>query len=1020
MKININKFFSSNTSSFLGRYLIVLLLISSSLFLGKKFGKHHSDLVYTIPFLQIDEKKVDSVFQKLSVDEKIGQLIILSIDSTISNEAAIQQFHKFKISGFLFDDQLTAKRINLMNLNKGQDAIPIYLGLNSLNGSCLWFDSANISITSSMLISNISDSIQTLYYQYLAKKCLEKNINLYFNPLSYSILHDEASDSENCTFLQNKIQGFATVFQVNRILFSSEIIEFRKTAPEVYKNLLSNYQKLETSGISSFFTNESSSNNKGLLTKEELITKLNFQGIVFSKLQENEYREAEKLINSPTDVIIVKKDVDKLVAYIKECLESGKIHESDIDNKVRKIIRSKLWIKEDLAKKKIVNENQINRDIKFKIVQNSICIIKNKDSLLPVKLINDSKFHVLTIGKENLNEFTKNIGNYVSFQESFFNPEKEKIPVATTNKYVATHLIVAININEIDSLKIKNIADYVFSLKSKKKIVILFGKSELVRYFVSFDQLVYSSGSSISEQKYSAQLLFGGIAATGIFPETQISQVKFGAGFKTKQTRLRYSTPEDAHVNSTKLLKIDSIVNHAIQYGAIPGCQVFVAKNGIVIYNKAFGNQAYDSKAKVSITDLYDVASITKIAATTLATMKMVSMGKMSINDELGKFFRNTHIEYTRIKPDTILHIDTLLIKDVKDMKKFLLTQDTVHLNDSVMVAYDTLIVAITPKNNIFKVTLRELLIHQSGVLPVMPILKYIQLANNESELTSTSENLSTNKFVKINTKKSVNQTSTFTKEKFEKYFSKKQIKDSAEIQIAENMYFRKKYFDTLWMDTKQLPVYSRKVFQYSDVNMILLQQAIDSTNHITIEQFLSKNFFMPLGLTNICFNPLGKVNKQRIIPTENDKIWRNQTLLGFVHDPSAAMLGGMSGNAGLFSSAQNLGVVFQMILNGGNYGGFQYLRKDVVNQFCHQQPETHRGLGFDMPFKNTIIAKDAPSESFGHTGFTGCCVWVDPKNELVFVFLSNRVNPSAKNWKLNGLKLRERVHQAVYDAFEK
>jgi CubicO group peptidase (beta-lactamase class C family) len=145
----------------------------------------------------------------------------------------------------------------------------------------------------------------------------------------------------------------------------------------------------------------------------------------------------------------------------------------------------------------------------------------------------------------------------------------------------------------------------------------------------------------------------------------------------------------------------------------------------------------------------------------------------------------------------------------------------------------------------------------------------------------------------------------------------------------------------------------------------------------------------------------------------------RNQTLQGDVHDPTAAILGGVSGNAGLFSNAHDLGVLFQMLLNGGTYGGIRYLSPGVVSMFTTRQPGSHRGLGFDMQAYKAICAPDASRSTYGHTGFTGTCVWVDPDRDMVFVFLSNRVHPSAKNWRLNTLRVRQNIHQAVYDAFE-
>jgi len=171
------------------------------------------------------------------------------------------------------------------------------------------------------------------------------------------------------------------------------------------------------------------------------------------------------------------------------------------------------------------------------------------------------------------------------------------------------------------------------------------------------------------------------------------------------------------------------------------------------------------------------------------------------------------------------------------------------------------------------------------------------------------------------------------------------------------------------------------------------------------------------MGLKTMTYNPLKYFNSQRIVPTENDRYWREQLLRGNVHDPSAAMLGGISGNAGLFSNAYDLAIVGQMWLNGGTYGGNRYISEGTVRKFTARQEDSHRGLGFDKPSRKSIIGKGASADSFGHTGFTGTCIWVDPVHQLVFVFLSNRVHPDPKNGRINSMQIRQKIHSIVYEA---
>ena len=253
---------------------------------------------------------------------------------------------------------------------------------------------------------------------------------------------------------------------------------------------------------------------------------------------------------------------------------------------------------------------------------------------------------------------------------------------------------------------------------------------------------------------------------------------------------------------------------------------------------------------------------------------------------------------------------------------------------------------------------------------------------------------------------------------KYDKYFQPK--KDSLySIQVAGGFYLRNDYLDSLWQDSKLIEMSPAKEYEYSDANMILLQQAIDSINRQPIDSFLQRVYYERLGMQNTAFRPRERFEEDRLIPTEYDARWRGQLLRGYVHDPTSALLGGVAGNAGLFANAGDLAILFQMLLNGGTYGGERYLSPRTINTFTRTQG-AHRGYGFDkQPGGPYIIAESASPRTYGHTGFTGTCVWVDPDEDLIFIFLSNRIHPKANNWKLKQQRIRQRIHQAVYDALD-
>jgi CubicO group peptidase (beta-lactamase class C family) len=240
------------------------------------------------------------------------------------------------------------------------------------------------------------------------------------------------------------------------------------------------------------------------------------------------------------------------------------------------------------------------------------------------------------------------------------------------------------------------------------------------------------------------------------------------------------------------------------------------------------------------------------------------------------------------------------------------------------------------------------------------------------------------------------------------------------------NYHFRKIMYDTI-RDSKLLP-HSR--YLYSGLSFFLYPDIITNLTGESYEKYIKETFFRPLGAYTITYNPYKYYPMDNIIPTEKDDLFRRETIRGFVHDEGAAMLGGISGNAGLFGTANDLAKLFQMYLQKGYFGGRRYISEETVNEFIRiQYPDNNnrRGLGFDKPLinnsknsrKDAYPAIDASPNSFGHSGFTGTFAWADPDNGLLYIFMSNRVHPTRDNQKLYQLNIRTDIHQAIYDCLK-
>jgi CubicO group peptidase (beta-lactamase class C family) len=435
-------------------------------------------------------------------------------------------------------------------------------------------------------------------------------------------------------------------------------------------------------------------------------------------------------------------------------------------------------------------------------------------------------------------------------------------------------------------------------------------------------------------REMAAQAWFGGIAIQGKLPVTSSLEYYRGRGHITSPIRLKYAAPEDAGLSSDSMSKIDDLVYDALAAHAIPGCQITIAKGGRVIWNKSYGNFTYDEMHRVEENDLYDLASITKIAATTLAVMKLYEQKKLDLNKCVEDY-----------------------LPELKGTAKG-------------------------------KLKLDELLTHEGGFKPYIPFYR---------ETMDSAGNL--NPAI---------------------YRSGRE--DPFTVEITPGLYMNRSYADTLWSRILASPLSAKGKYVYSDLDFYFLKSIVERVSGQPLDRYVEENFYRPLGLSTMCFNPLRMFPTDHIAPSNFDYQWRKQLIQGTVHDQGAAMLGGVAGHAGLFSNANDVAALMQMLLNGGSYAGIRYLDTATVNRFTAQySSRSRRGLGFDKP----ELQADRPSptcagaspETYGHQGFTGTCVWVDPAYDLVYVFLSNRTFPDDSNDKLGKLGTRSRIHQAIYDA---
>lgn len=403
---------------------------------------------------------------------------------------------------------------------------------------------------------------------------------------------------------------------------------------------------------------------------------------------------------------------------------------------------------------------------------------------------------------------------------------------------------------------------------------------------------------------------------------------------------LVYANPSELNLDSTYIhTKIDSIMAHGIENQAFPGAQVLAAQAGKIIFHKAYGFHTYDSIQPTALDDLYDLASVTKIAGALPALMKLVDEGKLDLDKPFSTYWKRWQGK-----------------KDKKDL------------------------------------SLRQILAHQAGLEPYIVFLNEVIRKNGK------------------------------IKRRFVRYHKKRGYQN----QAYDGIFIKNKFRKNMYRKIDRSKVGAEKKYRYSGLTFLLYPELVRQITGVGYETYLQTHFYGPLGANTLGFRPKTRNFPNKIVPTEQDTLFRHSLTQGWVHDENASLLGGVSGNAGLFATAYDLAKLMQMYMQYGTYAGKIYFSEATVREFIKVQypkNENRRGLGFDKPLLNNpqlplaeaYPAPEVSPQSFGHSGFTGTFVWADPENQLVFIFLSNRVNPSRENRNLYSLKIREALQQVFY-----
>ncbi|MDZ7605723.1 MAG: serine hydrolase domain-containing protein [Cyclobacteriaceae bacterium] len=592
-----------------------------------------------------------------------------------------------------------------------------------------------------------------------------------------------------------------------------------------------------------------------------------------------------------------------------------------------------------------LHDNPIDPEfLSNEIARAAITLLANESKMIPVSHLDNRKIALVTVGSISNGVMAEFVARYTPADHFTINVNSSisdfsKLWSGLANYDLIIEAVYDDDLETTSSGSIRNFAMFQRWLNSSGRCITAWiGESEKLKMHESVLEAPCLLASW--EKAYSGQLtpqaIFGGMGVEGVLPYSLSDSYLKGHGISQEgNDRLGYNLPESLNLDKRTLLQIDSLATYAISQHAIPGCQILVAKDDQVIYQKSFGFHTYDSLRLVKDTDLYDLASLTKVSAALPALMLLYDQGKFSLDATLS-----TYLPYFK-------------------------------------------------NSNKADLTFRELLTHQAGLTPWIPFWQNEMKKNGK-----------------------------FRKRAISSRESKKY-----DYAIANGLYLKNNFQKHIYREIKSSPVGDKK-YLYSDLSFYLYPEIVEKLSGQKYVDFLLDNFYKPLGVETITYNPLANYPIDRIVPTEYDSLFRKGQVHGNVHDEGAALMHGVSGHAGLFADANDLAKLWQMYCNYGEYGGRRFLSDAAMHEFTRCQfPENdnRRALGFDRPMpvpkRDGNTAFSVSQSSFGHTGFTGNFVWVDPEINLVYIFLSNRVYPTRNNTKLYDLNIRTNIQEVIYEA---
>lgn len=959
--------------------IVALLLTTSSLFAPPSSNKHTHSSTWA-----------ETTFDSLSVDERLAQLFMIEVRPTYGAKhlAAVERTIKeHKVGGVIFFKGNPTQQVQLTNKYQQMSKTKMLVAIDGEWGLAMRL-SNTISYPYQLGLGSIQNE-EVIYDmgKEIGRQCKRIGVHVNFAPVidvnnnPNNPVINYRSFGEDPGNVCTKGWAYASGMQDAGVIACAKHfpghgdtdVDSHKDLPVINHSMerlreieFQPFQYLTNMGVMSVMTAHlyipaiddrkniavsiSDKAINGILRREMGFTGLSFTDALNMQGVAKYHTDGElelKALMAGNDILLSPGDIPKAIRLMKKAMADGRLSEEYVWNKVLKVLNYKHAM--GLHEWQPLNEygveddlnNTVAKYVNYKLVEQSMCLAKDDNGLLPINPKNQKSILSIAIGDGSKTRFQQELMSMGNVQSTGISKNATATQFASLKNQMSKYDLTIVSLHNTSKYPpnfgvTTTSANFISEIGAMSNTVLVnFGNPYNLKKFTTQNSVLLAYEDQEAHQIKAAQAVFGVTGINGTLAVTVGDEYYATMGVTTLPiSEFSAGLPEEVGMSSSRLSKIDKIAQEAVNNGATPGCQVLVAKNGRIVYNKSFGKHTFNSQQYVQNTDLYDLASITKVAATTVTLMKLVEGGQLSIDDKMVTYL--PELEGT---------------------------------NKSHM-------------------TIKMVLEHKAGLKSWIPF--YSETTNDLNIYDSVYSKVPT---------------------------------DSHTVALGNDLYLLNTYKEYIMQQIYDSELGTVNNYKYSDLGMILMKELIERVTGTDFQEYVNAAFYEPMGINRLTFLPLDKFDQSEIIPTSLSPDMRQGLVHGTVHDPAAAMLGGVSGHAGLFGNAESLATLMQMLVNGGTFNNIQYLQPETIAKFTTKQAsDSRRGIGWDKPEMNRKKVNPASdlgsSKCFGHTGFTGTMTWADPEHDLVYVFLSNRVYPTQDNRKLIRTGVRTNIMDVIYESF--